>query len=63
MKAGRLSAALAGLLLLAASTASALTVKLATVAPEGSPWHEALQEMVAEWQKISGGKMPCDTPK
>ena len=57
MRAGRLSAALAGLLLLAASTASALTVKLGTVAPEGSPWHEALQEMGAEWQKISGGKV------
>ena len=57
MRAGRFSAALAGLLLLAASTASALTVKLGTVAPEGSPWHEALQEMGAEWQKISGGKI------
>jgi TRAP-type C4-dicarboxylate transport system substrate-binding protein len=54
---GRLSAAMAGLFLLAASTASALTIKLGTVAPEGSPWHEALQEMGAEWQKISGGKI------
>lgn len=39
------------------SPAAALTVKLGTVAPEGSPWHDALQEMGSEWQKISGGKI------
>ncbi len=37
--------------------AAALTVKLGTVAPEGSPWHDALQEMASEWQRISGGKV------
>jgi TRAP-type C4-dicarboxylate transport system substrate-binding protein len=58
VKIGLLPAALAGLFFfLPASTSSALTVKLGTVAPEGSPWHEALQEMGAEWQKISGGKV------
>lgn len=35
----------------------ALTIKLGTVAPEGSPWHDALQEMGAAWQKISDGKI------
>jgi TRAP-type C4-dicarboxylate transport system substrate-binding protein len=39
------------------SPAFALTVKLGTVAPEGSPWHDALQEMGAAWQEISGGEV------
>jgi len=38
-------------------SAQALTVKLGTVAPEGSPWHDALQEIGSEWQRISGGKV------
>lgn len=38
-------------------SASALTVKLGTVAPEGSPWHDALLEIASEWQSISGGKV------
>lgn len=37
--------------------AAALTVKLGTVAPEGSPWHDALLEIGAAWQKISSGKV------
>ncbi len=55
----RKSAATAVLLLLCLSAqgASALTIKLGTVAPEGSPWHDALMEMGAEWKKISGGKV------
>jgi TRAP-type C4-dicarboxylate transport system substrate-binding protein len=39
------------------SPAYALTIKLGTVAPEGSPWHDALQEMGAAWQEISGGQV------
>jgi TRAP-type C4-dicarboxylate transport system substrate-binding protein len=38
-------------------SARALTVKLGTVAPEGSPWHDGLQEIASEWQRISGGKI------
>jgi len=57
MKGGGLAAlALAGALFLP-SPAAALTVKLGTVAPEGSPWHEALQEMASAWQEISGGSV------
>jgi TRAP-type C4-dicarboxylate transport system substrate-binding protein len=37
--------------------AGALTVKLGTVAPEGSPWHDALLEIASEWHRISGGKV------
>ncbi len=36
---------------------SAQTIKMGTVAPEGSPWHEALLEMGQEWKEISGGKV------
>ena len=38
-------------------SASALTVKLGTVAPEGSPWHDGLLEIASEWQRISGGRV------
>ena len=38
-------------------SADALTVKLGTVAPEGSPWHDGLLEIASEWQRISGGKI------
>ncbi len=51
-------AALAAALLgVAAVPATAVTIKLGTVAPEGSPWHDGLQEMAAAWQEISGGKV------
>ncbi len=47
-----------GVLVLAAcSTAQPLLIKMGTVAPEGSPWHQILQQMGQQWQKISGGKV------
>jgi len=30
-------------------------IRLGTLAPEGSPWHDALTEMKEEWRRISGG--------
>ena len=33
------------------------TVKLATLAPDGSVWHRALEEMAAEWQEITDGSV------
>ena len=33
----------------------ALRINLGTVAPEGSPWHQALQKMGQDWQRASGG--------
>ena len=56
----RAAASLAALLvaLLALPAASAQTViKMATLVPKDSAWHQALQEMAADWQKISGGKV------
>jgi TRAP-type C4-dicarboxylate transport system substrate-binding protein len=32
-------------------------IKLGTLAPEGSPWHQSLQAMGEQWRKISGGQV------
>ena len=32
-------------------------IKMGTLAPEGSPWHEALQSMAERWRAISGGQV------
>jgi len=37
--------------------AQPVLIKMGTVAPEGSPWHQILQQMGQQWQKISGGKV------
>ncbi|MCS7316319.1 MAG: TRAP transporter substrate-binding protein DctP [Bryobacterales bacterium] len=39
------------------AAAQTLLVKMGTVAPEGSPWHQILQQMGQQWQKISAGKV------
>ncbi len=39
------------------ASAQAVTVKLATLAPQGSEYHLALQEMAAAWQKASNGSV------
>lgn len=46
-------------LLLAATSASAQTVriKLGTLAPQGSTWHQLLQQMAADFSKESNGKV------
>ena len=36
-------------------TSHAETLKLATIAPEGSVWYSALQAMADDWRRISGG--------
>jgi len=37
--------------------AQAKTIKLATLAPKGSPWHEILLDMAAEWEEAGGGEL------
>ncbi len=48
-------------ILMAAGSASAQTqtvkIKLGTLAPQGSTWHQLLQEMAAEFSKASSGKV------
>ncbi len=52
------ASALAGVLLVVApAAAQTVTIKIGTLAPEGSPWHDALKEMGAKWQASSGGKV------
>lgn len=36
---------------------SALDLKIASIAPESSPYGRALQRLAGEWQKISGGRV------
>lgn len=35
----------------------AQVIKLGTVAPEGSPWHDALLEIGQEWKEVSNGRV------
>ena len=37
--------------------AQALTLKIGTVAPVGSPWAESLRRLAADWNRISGGRV------
>ena len=40
-----------------ARAAEELVIKMATLAPQGSEWHQVLQEMGAAWQKASKGQI------
>jgi TRAP-type C4-dicarboxylate transport system substrate-binding protein len=52
------TACTAGLLFLAVlSPAPALTIKLGSLAPEGSPWDSALKKLAVEWNRISRGQV------
>lgn len=44
-------------LFLVITPVSALTVKLGSPFPEGSPWDSTLKRMAAEWSDISGGEV------
>jgi len=39
------------------AAAQPLTVKMATLVPQGSSWHRILQEMAEEWKTASGGRV------
>jgi TRAP-type C4-dicarboxylate transport system substrate-binding protein len=52
----RAAALLAALAAFPAAPAQTV-IKMATLVPQGSSWHQALQEMAADWQKLSGGKV------
>ncbi len=44
-------------LLPVAASAQVVTVKMATLVPEGSSWHLVLKEVADQWNKISGGRV------
>ncbi len=47
-----------GILLLAfGASAQTVRIKLGTLAPQGSTWHQLLQQMAADFAKASGGKV------
>jgi TRAP-type C4-dicarboxylate transport system substrate-binding protein len=41
----------------APAAAQSVTVKLGTMAPDGSTWHQLLKEMGEKWQAASGGRV------
>ena len=57
LRPGRLLLALLACVLLAAQPAAAQRVKMATLVPEGSSWHNVLKEMAAQWKSLSGGRV------
>ncbi len=34
-----------------------MIIKLSTMAPNGSPWHEIIKDMASDWHKVSEGKI------
>jgi TRAP-type C4-dicarboxylate transport system substrate-binding protein len=44
-------------MLAASAFAQTVTIKLGTLAPEGSTWHGLLKEMGQRWMEVSGGKV------
>jgi TRAP-type C4-dicarboxylate transport system substrate-binding protein len=57
LRPGRLLLTLLACVLLAAQPAAAQRVKMATLVPEGSSWHNILKEMAAQWKELSGGRV------
>ena len=45
------------LLSLAASARAQVTIKLGTLAPQGSTWHDLLKDLGARWEEASGGQV------
>jgi TRAP-type C4-dicarboxylate transport system substrate-binding protein len=45
------------LLLLFSMQSFSITIKLASIAPENSPWGEALNKLAVEWERISDGEV------
>jgi TRAP-type C4-dicarboxylate transport system substrate-binding protein len=53
----RLVLAVLACVLAASASASALTIKLGSLAPVGSPWEIAARKIAAEWERLSGGSV------
>ncbi len=51
------AALLAASLPAAPARAETVTIKLATLAPEGSSWHEALKDLAQRWSQLSAGRV------
>ncbi len=53
----RFSSTLILIAVVAAAPAAAITVKLASLAPDGSVWDLAIEEMGAEWAEATDGRV------
>ena len=54
--------AILAVLVLGPATASAqVTVKMATLVPKGSAWHQVMLEVADKWNTISGGRVKIGT--
>lgn len=51
------TAVAASLFVCLSASAQRVLIKMGTVAPEGSPWHQILQQMGQDWRNISGGQV------
>jgi TRAP-type C4-dicarboxylate transport system substrate-binding protein len=49
--------ALLSLLVATSASAQAVRIKLGTLAPQGSTWHQFMQQMAADFAKVSAGKV------
>jgi TRAP-type C4-dicarboxylate transport system substrate-binding protein len=47
----------ASVLVCASVPAYAQTIKLGTLAPEGSPWYQVIRDIAESWKEISGGQV------
>ncbi len=45
------------IVLATALPAAAQTIKLGTLAPEGSPWHDSIRDMAEAWKEATAGKI------
>jgi TRAP-type C4-dicarboxylate transport system substrate-binding protein len=45
------------IIVLSVAPAHSLVIKLGTIAPEGSPWHDAILETAQKWKELSGGRV------
>ena len=43
-----------------AARAEPVTIKLGTLAPQGSSWHDILKELGQRWEQLSGGQVSKD---
>jgi TRAP-type C4-dicarboxylate transport system substrate-binding protein len=57
VKGGRRFLAVAGLILALGAPLSAITIKLGSLAPAGSPWHQSLVEVGVRWKELSAGSV------
>ncbi|HSC71045.1 MAG TPA: TRAP transporter substrate-binding protein DctP, partial [Candidatus Methylomirabilis sp.] len=57
MKLAAIMVAILSVLLFVGSPAPAQTIKLGTLAPEGSPWYNIIRDMTEAWKRTTAGRV------